>query len=373
MGQKNQRKLPRSDKDFCNGLAAAGSVTAAARMWGVSRGTINQRRRAIERRGDLQANLLQQSTPELEASLLEMIRRNPCETRALGRRLLATPDAILEAVRGLRRSGYEVQEISGQWMLLRVPMAPSEIRRIGYPSDRILRFGACSDTHYGSSAQQRTALHDFYRQCRELEIEHIFHGGDLVAGVNMYPEQVYELYLHGSDAQVDAVIADYPRHEGCTTHFIGGNHDASFFKASGQDICKRISEQRPDMDYGGWYEATFALGPLRVKLWHPAGGVPYAKSYRLQRLSEGLGRGPQVPHIILMGHLHQALRMEHQSVHQWMVPCCEGSNAWGRRLGLTPAIGGWIIAILMSEDGERIQAISDQQLTYPELQRDWVP
>ncbi len=28
---------------------------------------------------------------------------------------------------------------------------------------------------------------------------------------------------------------------------------------------------------------------------------------------------------------------------------------------------------LMSEDGERIQAISDQQLTYPELQRDWVP
>lgn len=101
--------------------------------------------------------------------------------------------------------------------------------------------------------------------------------------------------------------------------------------------------------------------------------MPYAKSYRLQRLSEGLGRGPQVPHIILMGHLHQALRMEHQSVHQWMVPCCEGSNAWGRRLGLTPAIGGWIITILMSEDGERIQAISDQQLTYPELQRDWVP
>ncbi len=64
--------------------------------------------------------------------------------------------------------------------------------------------------------------------------------------------------------------------------------------------------------------------------------------------------------------------MEHQSVHQWLVPCCEGSNAWSRRLGLSPAIGGWIITVLMSEDMQRIEAISDQQLIYPERQRDWV-
>lgn len=368
----NERKLPRSDKDFLAGLAAAGSVAEAARRWGVTRRTIRQRRENVERR-NRPPELTQATSPELEAAVLGIIKHNPSDTRALGSRLSATPDAILDAMRGLRRSGYEVQEIGGQWMLIRVPMSPSEIRRISDTRDRIIRFGACSDSHYGSSAQQRTALHDFYRQCEALEIEHVFNSGDLVAGVGMYPEQVYEVYLHGSDKQVDAVIADYPHYKGCTTHFIGGNHDASFLKAAGLDVFTRISEQRPDLDFGGWYEATFALGPLRIKLWHPAGGVPYAKSYRLQRLSEGLGRGPQVPHIILMGHLHQALRMEHQSVHQWLVPCCEGSNAWSRRLGLTPAIGGWIITILMSEDGERIQAISDQQLTYPELQRDWVP
>ena len=372
VGERIQRKLPASDKEFLAFVAAAGSTNEAARRWGVSRGTIVQRRKAIERRG-VQPSLTQASTPALEAAVLQIVKHNPADTRDLGQRLAATPDAILDAMRGLRRSGYEVQEIGGQWMLIRVPMVlPGEIRRIGDTEDRIIRFGAVSDSHYGSSAQQRTALHDMYRHFEALEIQHVFNSGDLVAGVGMYPEQAYEVYLHGSDKQVDAVIADYPRYPGCTTHFIGGNHDASFFKASGQDIFKRVSEQRPDMDYGGWYEATFALGPLRVKCWHPAGGVPYAKSYRLQRLSEGLGRGPQVPHIILMGHLHQALRMEHQSVHQWMVPCCEGSNAWGRRLGLSPAIGGWIITILMSEDGQRIQAISDQQLIYPELQRDWV-
>lgn len=372
VGERIQRKLPESDEIFLAELARLGSNTAMAREYGCSRGTVHQRAKNIQRRGVV-PELTQASTPALEAAVLQIIRRNPADTRSLGQRLQATPDAILDAMRGLRRSGYEVQELGGQWMLIRVPMVlPSEIRRIGDYKDRIIRFSACSDSHYGSSAQQRTALHDFYRRCAELEIEHVFNSGDLLAGVNMYPEQVYEVYLHGSDKQVDAVIADYPTYPGCTTHIIGGNHDASFLKAAGLDVFTRISEQRPDLDFGGWYEATFELGPLRVKLWHPAGGVPYAKSYRLQRLSEGLGRGPQVPHIILMGHLHQALRMEHQSVHQWLVPCCEGSNAWGRRLGLSPAIGGWIITILMSEDGSRIEAISDQQLIYPELQRDWV-
>ena len=372
VGERIQRKLPASDKEFLAFVAAAGSTNEAARRWGVSRGTIVQRRKAIERKG-IQPGITQVTTPELEAAVLQIIKHNPADTRDLGQRLAATPDAILDAMRGLRRSGYEVQELGGEWMLLRVPMVlPGEIRRIGDTRGRIIRFGACSDSHYGSSAQQRTALHDFYKRCQELEIEHVFNSGDLLAGVNMYPEQVYELYLHGAGRQVDAVIADYPRYEGCKTHIIGGNHDASFLKSAGLDVFARIVEQRPDLDYGGWYEATFELGPLRVKCWHPAGGVPYAKSYRLQRLSEGLGRGPQVPHIILMGHLHQAHRMEHQSVHQWMVPCCEGSNAWGRRLGLSPAIGGWLITILMSEDMTRIEAISDQQLIYPELQRDWV-
>ena len=54
--------------------------------------------------------------------------------------------------------------------------------------------------------------------------------------------------------------------------------------------------------------------------------MPYAKSYRLQRLSEGLGGVPQVPHIILMGHPHQALRMEHQSAHQ-----CNGAVLRGQQ------------------------------------------
>ena len=181
VGERIQRKLPESDKQFLAELARLGSQNAMAREYGCSRGTVQQRWKAVKRRGT-PSDLAQESTPALEASVLELVRRNPADTRALGERLAATPDAILDAMRGLRRSGYEVQEIGGQWMLIRVPMVlPGEIRRIGDHTDRIIRFGACSDSHYGSSAQQRTALHDFYRQCEALEIEHVFNSGDLVA------------------------------------------------------------------------------------------------------------------------------------------------------------------------------------------------
>ena len=172
---------------------------------------------------------------------------------------------------------------------------------------------------------------------------------------------------------MEAAIADYPTYPGCETYMIGGNHDASFIKSAGHDIFRRVAAERPDIHFGGWYESTFELGPLRVRLWHPRGGVPYAKSYRIQRLSEGIAHGPDVPHVIFYGHLHQALHMEHLGIQQWLVPSCEGSTAWTRRLGLIPCIGGYIITIVMSEDGSSIEQMSQQLLRFPEIEHDWVP
>lgn len=94
---------------------------------------------------------------------------------------------------------------------------------------------------------------------------------------------------------------------------------------------------------------------------------------KIQRLSEGIAHGPDVPHVIFYGHLHQALHMEHLGIQQWLVPSCEGSTAWTRRLGLIPCIGGYIITIVMSEDGSRIEQMSQQLLRFPEIEHDWIP
>ena len=374
----NERKLPTRDEDFIAAYREYGSYAALAMAYGVAASTAKQRARNIKRRRpDLigkAAALISEPTQELAAAILSDVQRNPWGMVELAAKHKATPDAIRGAIDMLCAQGYSIMETRGEYALMRIPFVDyTSLRKIPHTSGRIIRFGAVSDSHYGSKAQQRTALHKCYKVFEQHEIQHVFNSGDLAAGTNMYPEQPYEVYLHGADEQVEAAIADYPTYPGCETLMIGGNHDASFIKSAGHDIFRRVAADRPDITFGGWYESTFEIGSLRARLWHPRGGVPYAKSYRIQRLSEGIAHGPDVPHVILYGHLHQALHMEHLGIQQWLVPSCEGSTAWTRRLGLIPCIGGYIITIVMSEDGSRIEQMSQQLLRFPEIEHDWVP
>ena len=375
---ENERKLPAKDEDFLAAVKQHKTYAAVARAYGTAESTVKQRMRNIKkRRPDLigkAAALISEPTPELAAAILTDVQRNPRSMEELAAKHKAMPEAIHGAISMLCTQGYSIVEANGQYALMRVPFVDyASLRKIPRSSGRIIQAGAVSDSHFGSKAQQRTALHKCYKVFERHEITDVFNSGDLVAGVNMYPEQPYEVYLHGADEQAEAAIADYPTYPGCETHMIGGNHDASFIKSAGHDIFRRVAAERPDIDFGGWYEATFELGPLRVRLWHPRGGVPYAKSYRIQRLSEGIAHGPNVPHVILYGHLHQALHMEHLGIQQWLVPSCEGSTAWTRRLGLIPCIGGYIITIVMSEDGSSIEQMSQQLLRFPEIEHEWVP
>lgn len=374
----SKQKLPKSDETFLAELAKHGSKTGIARAYRCNESTVRQRLRSLrKRKPDLfvkKDERLDDPTPELQREVWRSLKGKPKRLTWLAENLRATPKAVAESIDILKQKGYEILCHGDEYQLMRVPFVDhSTMQRIKYPSDRIIRFGACSDSHYGSKAQQRTALYKFYGLCQQLEIRHVFNSGDLVAGVGMYPEQPYEVYLHGADEQVEAAISDYPLYLGCTTYVIGGNHDASFIKAAGHDVFRRIQSDRSDIEYLGWYEATVEIdNRLRVRLWHPKGGVPYAKSYRIQRLSEGIAHGPDKPHIILYGHLHQALHMEHLEIQQWLVPSCEGSTAWTRRLGLIPCIGGYIITVLMDEAGEKIEQMSQQLIRFPELERDWV-
>lgn len=374
----NERKLPERDEDFLAAVKQHGTYAAVARAYGTAESTAKQRMRNIrKRRPDLIGKavvLISEPTPELAAAILADVQRNPRSMEELAAKHKATPEAIHGAIRMLSIQGYSIMEARGEYALMRVPFVDyTSLHKIPYPDERVITFGAVSDSHYGSKMQQRTALHKCYQVFEQHGIEHVFNSGDLIAGINMYPEQPYEICLHGADEQTEAAIADYPSYPGCTTHIIGGNHDASFVKAAGHDIFRRFDSARKDIDYGGWYEATFVLGSLRVRLWHPRGGVPYAKSYRIQRLSEGISHGPNVPHLVLYGHLHTFLQMEHQGMQQWLIPCCEGETAWSRRAGLTPAIGGCIITVVMSEDMQSIEQLAHQLIRFPELEHDWVP
>jgi len=159
----------------------------------------------------------------------------------------------------------------------------------------VIRFGSVSDTHLGSMYENLTLLNSAYDVFEREGITKVFHTGDLTDGENMYRGQVYELHIHGCDAQRDYCIQQYPRRAGIDTEYIIGNHDGAFWKNAGVDVGLQIGDSRADMHYLGMDEADVTLkcdtGEITLRLLHPRKGTSYALSYQCQKYIESLTGG----------------------------------------------------------------------------------
>ena len=119
-----------------------------------------------------------------------------------------------------------------------------------------IEIGVVADTQIGNKHQQITHLHNFYDLCHDRGIQVMVNCGDVVDGNGRcYKGQIYDLFLHGSDAQVKYAVDLYPKRKGMITYLLGGNHDESFYKSEGTEILQRIADKRDDLPYLGMYGA----------------------------------------------------------------------------------------------------------------------
>ena len=213
------------------------------------------------------------------------------------------------------------------------------------------RFAVVSCTQIGSKYQQLSHLYTFYQICQRRKIEIVLHCGDLVEGERVYRGQEYELFLHGADQQRRYVIENYPKMKGVQTKVILGNHDESFYKTAGYNIVESICREREDMEYVGDYYATAQIDGIKVAMMHSAGGVAYARSYKLQKIIEQLA--PEVkPHMLFVGHWHvQAHIPAYRNVEAFSMGCFQAQTPFLTRLGLFPNIGGVILEVITNESG----------------------
>ena len=213
------------------------------------------------------------------------------------------------------------------------------------------RFAVISCTQIGSKYQQMTHLNTFYALCARKRINTVLHCGDVVEGEKIYRGQEYELFLHGADAQTNYVVDNYPKKKGITTKMILGNHDESFWKHSGVNVLKNIANVRDDIEYLGDYLAYVEIGGIEVALMHGAGGVAYARSYKLQKIVEQLAP-ERKPHMLFVGHWHvQAHIPAYRNVEAFSLGCFQSQTPFLTRLGLFPNMGGLIIEMVVDETG----------------------
>jgi len=213
------------------------------------------------------------------------------------------------------------------------------------------RFAVISCTQIGSKYQQMSHLYTFYSICRRRSINTVFHCGDLVEGGRVYRGQEYELFIHGADQQADYVVQNYPKMKGIQTKVILGNHDESFWKIAGVNVVKDIASKREDIDYLGDYLAYAQFGGIEIALMHGAGGVAYARSYKLQKIVEQLAP-ERKPHMLFVGHWHvQAHIPAYRNVEAFSLGAFQSQTPFLTRLGLFPNIGGLICEVVTDDTG----------------------
>lgn len=228
------------------------------------------------------------------------------------------------------------------------------------------RFLVVSDTHGGSRYEQLTALKETYRLAIEEGCEFAIHAGDVTQGSDrMHRGMELELHAHGADAQVNYVVATYPR--GLTTHMIGGNHDDSFAKDGGVNVVRRIANAHPDIVYLGQDAAWLDIGPSRHYVMHPAGGGAYAKSYRGQKIAESL---PDDTDALWIGHYHNHAAFWAKEMAVTQLGCYQSQYAWLARKGLAPDIMGLIVDMDIRDDG-RIGSLTRRELRFSPMAEDW--
>lgn len=181
----------------------------------------------------------------------------------------------------------------------------------------------------------------------------------------MYRGHMDEIFLHGAEAQEEYAVKNYPRSERKTkTYIIGGQHDYCYIKQNGHNSLKAICKERKDLIYRGFFAASFNIKGFLISLQHPGGGVAYARSYKIQKILEGMTgemveiirtypeQLNQLPLVTLFGHWHvKALLPGYMGIDGISLPCFQSQTIYLKQKGLMPNIGCVILEIWLNQDG----------------------
>ena len=257
-----------------------------------------------------------------------------------------------------RNNGKEVIDNREKFLQESNIFEASEVN-LDIKSNRKIRFGLIGDTHYNSKYVQMTYLNEFYDRCISLGIKDIYHTGDIDDGEQMRPGHSYENYTQGADEHIAEIIKNYPYREGVMTHFITGNHDASFRKSCGLDIGNQIISKRSDLNYLGRDVANINITEnVTMQLRHPWSSSAYALSYRPQKIVESMEAAClDKPAILCIGHFHKIEYLYYHGVHVFQTGCFQSATPFTTGKGISVSMGGWVVEIEIDNEG-KLKAIT---------------
>ena len=92
----------------------------------------------------------------------------------------------------------------------------------------------------------------------------------------------------------------------------------------------------------------------RPQLRHGTGGSAYAKSYKLQKYLDNIDTEER-PHILQMGHIHQAFYMKQGKTHCFQTSCLQDLTPYCRSLRFSNDKSCWWLDVYMNGRGEPVK------------------
>lgn len=356
--------FPPRGKGFSNN-----AEVEAARRLGVSDSTIRTRLRASRDRYSMVPDESKWRQPEaapaeakaapspakadaLRAFLKNGARRLDDIAKHLGGDL----GVALDALDALAKQGFNIRR---QGDLVEIPrvVEPSwtqgaALEIVSTPDNKFL-FGATGDWHVGSKYFRDDVLDDLYRRYAEAGVEHVFHTGNWIDGEA--PFNMYDLEVHGIDAQCRALADAMPRYDGMVTHAVwGDDHEGWYSQRNGMNVggyCEQVMREaaREDWHDLGFMEAHVILKNANsgesavMNVMHPGGGSAYALSYRPQKIIEAFEGGTK-PAITLLGHYHKLESGNVRNVWYQQTGTTQDQTPFMRKKSIEAHVGGALIA-----------------------------
>lgn len=292
---------------------------------------------------------------------IKLIKKEPIKPTELARRfgldligLENLLDDLLNARAAIRfNNGYLVYDKSAP--------APDNLtfNLDQYFSGTDVVVGLIADTHLCSIHDIPEALISFYEICEKEGVQAVFHGGDFFTGNGtVYKGQYQELKIIGESRQIDYAVNTYPR-ANFPTFVVGGNHDLDLYKTAGVDILKNFTSIRTDIQYLGKMSATLKFCGLRVLLQHGEGGLGLARSYKAQKIIDGL---VEPYDLAVIGHWHIFEHMPDYRGTTVILPgCFELQSVYLKAKNLVPNVGGVILKLKLGKEASGKTVILRQQ------------
>lgn len=284
---------------------------------------------------------------ELKAKLKYLVSKKK-DLKTICEELELKDYEVIGLIQLLKDDGELIDYINGEIIRLQKPRKNQGVYEIPNNLEH-LKLLLISDTHLCNKADRLDILRYLYNKAEDKGVKYILHSGDFTDGRSNRPEQIYELREASYQGQVDYCVEKYPSFSG-KTYVIQGNHDDWWYKSNGSEIVKAIVRQRDDIVYLGADVVDLRIGKLKIRLFHGAGGVAYAKSYKIQKYLDSIPIAEK-PHILQTGHIHQAFYMKQDQTHCFQTGCLEDLTPYCRSMGFSNDKSVWWVDVDFDDKG----------------------